>query len=353
MDTHPATIVVWREAPRCVVDPGPSIRIDPLPLTVAIRCPIGCYVRRIPHLSVVGRCFPIAIVVKVVVADHTGRDMTSRSRIGIPVVARGAVAIEIVRCGRSPIRHAAQPGVIELIRTTGAEHATDPVFAIHRGTTLGNRDNRRPPIGRNFDAVIARSICDECKKRCIDLVVLPRVHRPHPQIKRALRQLDLGCAVVKAQHIERAVGVDAHRRIPEFQCGSCVAAGQESIAGHQRTVAVGAIPLRFAGGRELHVTIHLSQSSHTRWRVGRHAMRSGARVAGRLTVGSGGRACAHGWVIDGGFNRAAARTGIHNRSSGSQRGGWRRNATQRGSRWGLCLVGAAASSQGGGNADRQ
>src|SRR2546430_9388196 len=67
---HPAAVVEWREAPRCIVEPGPAPGLDPGPVSVAIRRPSRDHWVRHPHGPVVGGVTPVAVVVQVLVADR-------------------------------------------------------------------------------------------------------------------------------------------------------------------------------------------------------------------------------------------------------------------------------------------
>ena len=99
LHVHPATVVVGREAPLGVVDPGPAIRIDPFPATIAIRRPIRRDVGRIPDFAVIRARLPVAVRVQIVVTDHIGGDIASRWRAHVAAVAGEAEAVEAVGRG--------------------------------------------------------------------------------------------------------------------------------------------------------------------------------------------------------------------------------------------------------------
>ena len=69
---RPASVVEWRKAPRRIVDPGPTPRIDPRPATIAVRSPVDGDGRRHPHGSVRGIVAPCSIGVEIRIADHLG-----------------------------------------------------------------------------------------------------------------------------------------------------------------------------------------------------------------------------------------------------------------------------------------
>jgi hypothetical protein len=64
VDAGPASVVKRREAPRLLVDPVPSPRFDPDPMTIAVGSPIGGHRFRVPDRAVVADRVPAAIGVK-------------------------------------------------------------------------------------------------------------------------------------------------------------------------------------------------------------------------------------------------------------------------------------------------
>src|ERR1700751_1337126 len=66
----PASIVEWSKAPGFILDPGPTPRCDPDPVSEAIGSPPRGYADRGPDRAVVGHVAPVSVVVKILVARH-------------------------------------------------------------------------------------------------------------------------------------------------------------------------------------------------------------------------------------------------------------------------------------------
>jgi len=80
-DIRPAAIVEWREAPRFVVNPSPSPRAYPVPISVAVRGPVRRNIRGIPNRTVVRLLAPGSVVVQIVVARNISRNVLCGSGI--------------------------------------------------------------------------------------------------------------------------------------------------------------------------------------------------------------------------------------------------------------------------------
>jgi hypothetical protein len=96
-DNHPASVVIWRVAPRRVIHPRPSPRRDPVPMAFAIRRPARRHPVGVPDMSVVGVIAPVAIIVQVVIADHILRHVLRRARVVVPVFALVCSVIKCIR----------------------------------------------------------------------------------------------------------------------------------------------------------------------------------------------------------------------------------------------------------------
>ena len=75
-NAHPPSVMERGVAPRSVIHPGVSPRIDPGPMAIVVRSPPHCNVR-IPDVSIIAFVAPVAVVVEIVIADHVGRDVVS------------------------------------------------------------------------------------------------------------------------------------------------------------------------------------------------------------------------------------------------------------------------------------
>ena len=75
VDRHPAAVVRRCKTPGRIVDPGPTPRILPYPMAIAIWCPIGSDVARVPHVAIVLLRTPTAVFVEIVCADDIAADI--------------------------------------------------------------------------------------------------------------------------------------------------------------------------------------------------------------------------------------------------------------------------------------
>ena len=69
---HPAAIMERSESPRRVVDPGPTPRFDPGPMSIAVRRPSRFDPGGKPHAAVSTNLSPGAILIEVFVSNHVG-----------------------------------------------------------------------------------------------------------------------------------------------------------------------------------------------------------------------------------------------------------------------------------------
>src|SRR5579862_7311074 len=98
-DVGPPAIVRGREAPRGIVDPGPSPRLDPGPIPIAVGRPVGVH-GGVPHRAIARRFAPHAVIIQLLVADHIGRQIAGRWRAvvtGILVFGPGFEPVRIWR----------------------------------------------------------------------------------------------------------------------------------------------------------------------------------------------------------------------------------------------------------------
>ena len=79
-DICPAAIVVGSKTPRLITHPTPAPGLDPVPVTVAVRGPVGANTAGIPDMPVLGLVSPSAMVIQVVIPGHVSRNIISRSR---------------------------------------------------------------------------------------------------------------------------------------------------------------------------------------------------------------------------------------------------------------------------------
>jgi len=95
-DADPTAVVERSVAPRRVVDPSPSPRRDPIPVSFVIRSPAFIDVVREPDVSVVGVVAPVAVVVKIVVANYIGREVMRGAGIVVAMIAGFRPTVKLI-----------------------------------------------------------------------------------------------------------------------------------------------------------------------------------------------------------------------------------------------------------------
>ena len=95
---HPTSIVEWCITPRLILDPSPTPRILPNPVSVVIRGPTRID-SRCPYLTVVWRVLPGSVFIEVFGAHCVGRNVTSRFGVIKFLVARIRPLIESIGRG--------------------------------------------------------------------------------------------------------------------------------------------------------------------------------------------------------------------------------------------------------------
>src|SRR5262249_33641742 len=151
-DLGPATIVEGREAPGCVVDPGPAPGWNEGPMAIAIGRPTRLD-GRIPDRAVLGRAIPVALAREIIHARHILRHVVRRlDDLRFLLVAP---AVDVLRLR---------------LRTAADHHAE--VVADRLRTALEDRDAARPAVGAGIDAIPSgRGQRDRARRRR-DLIAL-------------------------------------------------------------------------------------------------------------------------------------------------------------------------------------
>src|SRR6185437_5566647 len=186
-----------RIAPRLVIYPGPAPRLDPGPVAIAIRRPVGSDLGGIPDLAVVGCALPVAVLIQVVVADHIRRNITARYRMDIARIAHVAEAVEIIRRWHALHLDVDQRGVVEAIGLPGIHRSAHAIFPIHGAGAFKHGDHRAVSVGVDIHAIGAWLAGDKGHGRRVYLVGFTVTELAHPQVQGALRQLDLGSGVIQ------------------------------------------------------------------------------------------------------------------------------------------------------------
>ncbi|MDR8810592.1 hypothetical protein FEP95_05704 [Burkholderia multivorans] len=169
VDVGPATVVIGREAPRRVVDPGPAPRRLPDPVAVVIRRPVGRRVVRHPDGAVRRRVAPRAVRVEVLIAGDVARHVAGRHRPVLGRVAARGPPVERVGRRRGRLLRDLQVGAGKHGLLPGGERIL-AVAAVDRRAAAAHGDRRACAIGRDVDAIIARRRNAEREVRRIDFV---------------------------------------------------------------------------------------------------------------------------------------------------------------------------------------
>ena len=262
----PASVMGHREAPGRVIHPRPAPGIDPRPMSVAIRRPVGGHAIRIPDVSVGGIDAPGAVRIEVLVADDVRRHVACGGRIVVAPVALVRPAVEFVEARRVDGLHVPQSGSREAVLSPRIDRV-GCAFAIGLAAAPADHDGRGVAVGIDVDAIGAGAAHGEGEVRRVDFEGLVGPQAPHAHVQGALRQLQLGDPVVEVEDGDGSAGAHAQRGPPDLDLGARVGIRPQAVARGQRPVDVGLHPLVLAGGRELDCAGQVTQAGHARRRV--------------------------------------------------------------------------------------
>src|SRR6266852_3265353 len=92
----PAAIVIRSKAPRRIVDPSPAPGVDPVPVAIAVRSPVGCNFARIPDVTVFRFIAPVTVIIQIAVARRIARNIFPRYGVVFFAVPLVGPAVEAV-----------------------------------------------------------------------------------------------------------------------------------------------------------------------------------------------------------------------------------------------------------------
>src|SRR6266568_5335082 len=98
----PTAVMVRRETPGRIVNPGPAPRADPVPIAVAVGSPVRRNFARIPNMAILGLIAPVTVIIQIAVAGRIARNVLSGNGVVFFQVALSGPTIEAVRTG-SPV----------------------------------------------------------------------------------------------------------------------------------------------------------------------------------------------------------------------------------------------------------
>src|ERR1700737_3282847 len=200
----PSAIVEWREAPRLILNPRPSPWLDPDPMSVAVGSPASCDMRGKPHGAILRNASPLAVIVKIFVADDVAGNVTSGLGAFFAVITRTAPIVESIQTsGMSHIeRQRIRAGDARAFTRVQMEVAAASVglaFSFTHG------DVRGLAVRIDVEPVFTGPLHCEREIWRVDFEGVPALESPNPDTQRTLGELNLHGAVVKVQ--ERYTGL--------------------------------------------------------------------------------------------------------------------------------------------------
>src|SRR5580704_16383844 len=148
-EAYPAAVMEGSKSPGSVVDPGPSPRIFPDPISVGVRRPVGSYAIRDPDIAVIRSVAPGSIGVEIFRSNHVRRNvLAGAGRIGAPVPAL-APLIEAIRI-RSGVGHVSQRISIGKTHLCVRLHAYCRTLSAGLAFASPDRHHGRIPVGINI-----------------------------------------------------------------------------------------------------------------------------------------------------------------------------------------------------------
>ncbi len=148
----PAAIVERREAPRCIVDPGPAPRGDPGPVAGAIRRPADRHGTRYPYRAVAVFFAPRAVLVQRFIAGHLAADVARGDRSVLTRIACFGPAVERVTVGIVGAAGFRQVGSAEADLLTGGQRRR-AIVAVGRAVAAPDRYRGGRAIRRDVEPV--------------------------------------------------------------------------------------------------------------------------------------------------------------------------------------------------------
>ena len=262
---RPPSIVVGSKTPRSVIDPGPAPGSDPVPVAVAIGCPVGRHIGRIPHVPIFRLVPPSTVVIEIVVARHIPGNIVSGSRpvfFHVPLLSPFVKPIgtgpvnDVVSRILCPVKLCLLAGM-HLVRCSVA---ADFSYAANHGNA------RRVARFAHIDAKSAGFLNIENHIRSIDFVDITLPQFPQAEIDRALRDADLGNAFVKIQEGNRRHAAKMKGCFAGLQFGAGFFVHPKLVTDGQRAVTGRGSPVAFPAGLQGNRSFNDADACHTsRW----------------------------------------------------------------------------------------
>jgi hypothetical protein len=245
---YPAAVVKRRPTPRSVIDPVPAPRLDPGPVTIAVRRPVARHAGGKPHGAVGIDAAPHAkLGTEVGIAGKIARDVTRGHGGHFTCIAKGAKCVELVR-RRQRMRIERRAFTARGRHLRAHVHRRRLVPDVDFRLAGAHRGDGGVAVFVDVHPVIAIAQQREGELRSIDLEAFPGTQRVQPDAHRSGGELDLRHVIVEIQ--ERKIGTGAHadRRIIGLQFRDAVRFRPDMIAIGHRMIELRRNPIVDGGG---------------------------------------------------------------------------------------------------------
>ena len=231
-----------REAPGRFIDPRPTPRIHPRPMSAMVGSPTHSHGARLPYHPVGRHVGPHTVLIQVFVADHLARNITRRNAAGFPPLAVHAPLVEHVRARRRIdfLRNGVHS---RQTRALPRPYREGRASTGHFGLSAAHRHYGDVVIAIRLDAIVpgAQQRDRHVGSIYFDALVLPQV--ADENVDRALGQAELRDLVVQVQNRHRRPGIHANRGRPHMQLGLRAGIGPQMVACGQGIVECRRSPL--------------------------------------------------------------------------------------------------------------
>ena len=248
----PSAVMEGREAPGCVVNPGPAPRLDPGPVAIVIGCPADRDARN-PDPAVAGFVAPDAIGVEILIADHGGRHVDGRGAAFFSRVLGGGELIEVVgRIGGADVGSCicCEVGGLAGVDREAVAVGGDFDFA-------GNdRDHGGVAGGVGIDAVVASAEEGDCALGRIHFIEVGVFEAAEADFHGAFGEADLHGLVVEIEETEVGLAVKAEGVGSDVHFSAGAGVGVDVVAGGERVIECRGGPGIDGSGLEGDVAVH-------------------------------------------------------------------------------------------------
>ena len=256
----------WRKAPGGVVNPGPTPRADPNPVTVVIRRPTDDHGAGNPDRAVIGVGLPLTVLIEVVIAVHVSRDVFCRARIVFELVTRLAPVFEVVEFRRCLRVVSELIGAGEQVLLPGGEIVSFTA-AGYLAFTFANDDDGGIAVRIGLDAIFTGSGESERQIGRVYFESVARFEMAEVDFDGALGQLQLHRAIVEIEKRNAGLTGKANGGRANVNFATRIFVGPEIVASGQRTIGISFDPIVFTRGLERDGTLYVIQARYASGRI--------------------------------------------------------------------------------------